>query len=36
VNPVLRYAIIVLIAAATAAVFTGVYWLFDTYLRGLF
>jgi len=26
----------VLIAVATAAVFTGIYWLFHTYLRGLF
>jgi len=33
---VLRYAVIVLIAALVAAVFTAVYWLFDTYLRGLF
>lgn len=35
-HPVLRYAAIVLIAAAVAAVFSAIYWLFDTYLRGLF
>jgi hypothetical protein len=31
-----RYSVIVLISVATAVVFTGIYWLFHTYLRGLF
>ena len=35
VPPILRIIVIALIALAVAAVFTGIFWLFFTYLRNV-